>query len=385
MDKMAEKKVRVLLGTRKGAYVVESDSKRKSWRVGQVESPGREVFHVTSDPRHPGHLYAAINDWMFGPIVKRSTNWGKTWEEITTPLMPATQERKPEFDTSGGEVQRPKHAITNLWHFEPGHADEPETLFLGVDPHMLFRSDDLGKSWVAVDSINNHSTKTDWGPGAGGPCMHTILIDPKDRRRMYVGMSAAGTFRSENGGKSWTAANKGVETPFLPHKYPEVGQCVHHVVLDPANPDTAYRQDHGGMYVSHDRMANWERIGKSIPTFKQFEDDFGFAVASAPALPGRAFFVPLEGRSRVTVQGGLQVFEWNDTKRSWRALMTPTKIPGNYGVHREGMNTDALDPAGIYVGTTTGQLVLSPDAGKSWSQVPFQFPGIHSVHVVSPS
>ncbi len=376
---MADKKVRVLLGTRKGAYIAESDTKRKTWKVGKVSNSGREVYHVTADPRHPGYLYAAVNDWMFGPMVHISKDWGKTWKEAATPLMPPSKERNPEFGTDSGEVQRPKHALTNLWHLEPGHASEPDTLFLGADPHMLFRSDDLGASWTPVPSINEHSTKKDWAPGAGGPCMHTILVDPTNAQRMYVGLSAAGTFRSDDGGKSWKAVNKGVETPFLPNKYPEVGQCVHHVVLDPAEPRTSYRQDHGGMYVSHDGMESWTRIGKF------FDDDFGFAVAAARALPGRAFFIPLEGRSRVTTQGGLQVFEWNDPKKKWRALMSAKAIPGHFGVHREGMNTDTLDPAGIYVGTTTGQLILSPDAGKTWRQVPYQFPSIHSVHVASPA
>ena len=375
---MAEKKVRVLLGTRKGAYVAESDLKRKTWKVLPVSNAGREVYHVVADPRHPGHLYAAVNDWMFGPMVHRSEDGGKHWKEIGTPLMPSSKERNPQMNLDGGEVQRPKHAITNLWHVEPGHPDQPNTLFLGADPHMLFRSDDLGRSWEPVSSINEHPTKKDWAPGAGGPCLHTILIDPRDARRMYVGMSAAGTFRTDDGGATWRAANRGVETPFLPTRFPEVGQCVHHVVLDAEDPSTAYRQDHGGMYVSHDRMESWKRIGKF------FDDDFGFAVASARTLPGRAFFIPLEGRSRVTSQGGLQVFEWNDQRKKWRALMSPKAFPGHYGVHREGMATDGLAPAGIYVGTTTGQLIVSADAGKSWRQVPFQFPGIHSVQVANP-
>jgi photosystem II stability/assembly factor-like uncharacterized protein len=372
---MAEKKVRILLGTRKGAYIVESNTQRKSWKVGKVLNAGDEVYHVTADPRHPGHLYSAVNSWMFGPMINRSKDWGRTWQEVATPLMPVSKARNPSFDLVNGEIHRPKHALTNLWHIEPGHPEEPETLFAGADPHMLFRSDDLAKSWSPVTSINEHGTKKDWGPGAGGPCLHTIIVDPTNHRRMYVGLSAAGTFRSEDGGETWRAVNKGVETPFQPTKYPEVGQCVHHVVLDAADPETAYRQDHGGMYVSHDGMRSWDRIGKF------FDDDFGFAVASARSLPGRAYFIPLEGRSRVTTQGGLQVFEWNDERKKWRALMSPKAFPGHFGVHREGMNTDPLDPAGIYVGTTTGQLIYSPDAGKTWRQVPYQFPGIHSVSV----
>ncbi len=370
---MARTKVRVYVGTRKGGYMAESDASRRKWRVGPVFDGGRDVFHVRADPRHPGEVYSAANDWMVGPILQRSSDWGKTWKEVTTPLMPVSSQREAKFEADAEEVRRPKHALTNLWHIEPGHEDQPDTLWAGADPHMLFKSEDRGKSWRAMSGINEHPTKKDWGPGAGGPCLHTILLDPTDPRRLYVGLSAAGTFASEDGGESFHPVNKGVETPFQPTKYPEVGQCVHHVVLDPADPKIAYRQDHGGMYVSHDRMEHWKRIGKF------FDDDFGFAVASAAAQPGRAYFVPLEGHSRVTAQGGLQVFEWNDPKKKWRPLMSTQRFPGHFGVQREGINTDTLDSAGIYVGTTTGQLLVSPDAGKSWLKVPYQFPAIHSV------
>lgn len=340
-------------------------------------NPGSDVFHVVADPRHEGHLYAAMNSGFWGPMIQRSKDGGKKWAEAPTPLTPGGKDRKPQFDPDNpsGPVPRP---VTNLWHIEPGHASEPDTLFIGVDPHMLFRSDDLGKTWETVPSINEHETKPKWGPGFGGPCLHTILVDPRDSRRMYVGMSAAGMFRTDDGGKSWRTCNKGVETPFQPEKYPEVGQCVHKVVLDAGNPDTAYRQDHGGIYVSHDRMDSWKRIGKSLP------DDFGFCVASPKALPGRAYFVPLHDHSRTTFHGGFEVFEWDEKRGRWRSLISPRQFPGDFGVQREGIACDALDVPGIYVGTTTGQLILSPDAGKTWSQVPYQFPAIHSVSVANP-
>jgi hypothetical protein len=187
-----------------------------------------------------------------------------------------------------------------------------------------------------------------------------------------------GTFRSDDYGETWKPTNRGVLTPFLPNKYPETGQCVHKVAIDGADRDTFYRQDHGGMYVSHDRMESWTHIGKPLG------EDFGFGVASPPSRPGVAYFVRLNGSGRVTAEGHFQVHEWNDKTRKWRKLLRPTQFPGHYGVQREGISTDGLDPAGVYVGTTTGQLFVSPDAGSSWQLVPFGFPGIHSVSVTSP-
>ncbi len=370
-----DRKVRVLLGTRKGTYVVEGDARRRSWKVGPVAHAGNEVYHVVADPRHPGVLYAAVNNGFWGPSVQRSTDWGKRWKEIATPLTPLSKNRPPPDDPGNASAGRP---LINLWHIEPALADDPATLYLGADPHLLFRTPDEGKSWEPIDSINQHPAKKDWSPGAGGACLHTILVDPRDGNRLYIGLSAVGTFRSEDAGRSWTPTNKGVETPFLPEKFPETGQCVHHVVMDAANPDVFYRQDHGGMYVSHDRMDSWRRIGKPLG------DDFGFCVATPAAAPGRAYFVRLGGEARVTAEGYFQVFEWNDATKKWKALVRPKQFPGDFGVHREGIATDRLDPPGIYVGTTTGQLFLSPDGGKSWSMVPYAFPGIHSVSVAGP-
>jgi len=371
-----DKKVRILLGTRKGAYVVEGDTKRRKWKVGPVAHAGAEVYHVVADPRHPGDLYAAVNSGFWGPMVQRSRNWGKTWKEMPTPLLAQRKDRTPVFEDPNAD----KRPVINLWHIEPGPTSQPETLYLGADPHLLFRTTDLGGSWQPINSINRHPNKKNWSPGAGGACLHTIIIDPRNPKRLYVGMSAVGTFRSEDGGKTFAPKNKGVETPFLPEKFPETGQCVHHVVLDAADPDTFYRQDHGGMYVSHDRMDSWTRIGKPLG------DDFGFCVASPSRAPGRAYFVRLDGEARVTgKEGGLQVREWNDKTRKWRDLIPTNAFPGHFGVHREGIATDDLDPPGIYVGTTTGQLFVSPDAGKTWQLVPYGFPGIHSVSIANPS
>ncbi|HTT16105.1 MAG TPA: hypothetical protein VMH49_01935 [Thermoplasmata archaeon] len=374
---MAQKKVHVLVGTRKGTYIVESDTRRRSWKVQPVSNPGRDIFHVTADPREPGTLYAAVNSGFWGPIVYRASNWGKKWTEVATPMTPVAKSREPMFDPESPAAKA--RAVINLWRIQPGHPDQPGTVFIGTDPHGLYRSDDRGASWSPIPWVNEHPNRKEWAGGAGGPCLHTILIDPRDPKRMYIGMSAVGTFRSDDAGAHWHPTNTAVETPFQPEKYPETGQCVHHVVLDAENPDVAYRQDHGGMYVNRTGMeGKWERIGhlKGAPA-----DDFGFAVTSPAELSGHAFFVPLGGEARTSLRGGLEVWEWNEQSRKWRSVISPKQFPGEFGVQREGITSDTLDPAGIYVGTTTGQLVVSPDAGKSWKMVPYQFPGIHSVEV----
>jgi hypothetical protein len=373
-----DNKVRILVGTRKGTYVVESDRNRKKWKVSPVAHEGSEIFHVVADPRHPGDLYAAVNSGFWGPMVERSRNWGKTWQEIATPLSPARKDRKPVFEEDSPNAPG-KRAIINLWHIEPGLPSEPNTLFLGAEPHLLFRSTDLGGSWEPFPAINEHPNRKNWSPGAGGANLHTIILDPRDPKRFYIGMSAVGTFRTDDDGATFVPTNKGVLTPFLPGPTPETGQCVHHVAIDPADPETFYRQDHGGMYVSHDGMNKWTRIGKPLG------DDFGFCVTSAPTAPGRAYFVRLDGQARVTGEGHFQVYEWNDRNKSWKKLLKSTDFPGHFGVQREGIAADSLKPHGIYVGTTTGQLFVSPNGGKSWQMVPFAFPGIHSVSVAGPT
>ncbi len=365
--------VRVFVGTRKGSYVVESDRKRRKWRVRGPYQPGEEVYHIAPDPRHPGDVYAAVNNGFWGPMLQRSSDFGRRWTEVAPPMM-SVRSKRPSPLTEGPQ----KGPIVNLWHIEPGHPSEPETIFLGVDPGSLYRSDDRARSWSAVAGLNDHPTRERWNPGAGGLCLHTILIDPRDPKRMYVGISAAGTFRSDDGGTSWRPVNRGVRVSFQPEKYPEVGQCVHHVALDPEDPTIAYRQDHDGIYVSHDAMESWKRIGGSLPS------DFGFVVAAPSSTPRSAFFFPLQGRSRTSLPEGLQVFRWDDRARKWSRTIRGRPWPGDFGVHREGMAADGLDPAGLYLGTTTGQLFISPDGARSWLLVPYQFPGIHSVSVATP-
>ncbi len=365
--------VRVYVGTRKGAYVASSDTARRRWQVAGPFFDGKDVFHLSPDPRQDGVVYAAANSSWWGPMVFRSSDHGRRWSEVAPPMMVVSKKRPPpsSFDEAS------KRPIVNLWHLEPGPENEPKSVYLGVDPASLFRSDDNGKSWEGIPGLNEHETRPRWNPGAGGMCLHTIIFDPSRPSRRYVGISAAGMFKSEDGGAHYRPANRGVRVSFQPEHYPEFGQCVHKVVLDPARPETAYRQDHDGIYVSRDAMESWQRVGRPLST------DFGFVVAAPKAMPGHAFFVPLEGGPRFA-RHQLQVYEWREKERSWRATVKGRPWPGELGVHREGLAADALDPAGLYLGTTTGQLLFTRDGARTWGQVPYNFPGIHSVSVASP-
>lgn len=369
-----DRKVRVLLGTRKGGYVLEGDTGRRRWKISGPHHEGGDVFHMVADPRHPGELYAAVNSPWWGPMLYKSTNWGGKWKEIATPLLPKQSERKPVFDP-----EATKSPIANLWHIEPGRPETPDRLYLGVDPASLYVSEDRGGSWSPVPGINEHPTRSKWNPGAGGMCLHTILLDPSRKERMYVGISAAGVFRTDDGGGSWTPKNEGVIVSFVPDGKIEVGQCVHDVAIDPNHPDTLYRQDHDGIFVSRNGGDHWKRIGKPLPS------DFGFVVASPPSMPGTAFFVPLHGQSRIVGNNQLQVYKWTEKGGRWTPTIRGRPFPGDVGTHREALSADALDPAGLYLGTTSGQLLWSRDGARSWSEVPYRFPAIHSVSVAGPS
>ncbi|MGI0150319.1 MAG: WD40/YVTN/BNR-like repeat-containing protein [Thermoplasmata archaeon] len=364
--------IRVLVGTRKGGYIVDSDATRRRWKVRGPTQPGKDVFHMVADPREPDRMYSLANSPFFGPILYRSRDAGRKWEEVGTPLMAPSPKR------SNDPAQMGQHPLTNLWHLEPGPPGEPESLFLGVDPAGLYRSDDRGRSWAPMPGLNEHPTRPKWNPGAGGMCLHTILIDRADPRRMYVGISAAGVFRSDDGGERWRPMNRGVRVSFQPEKLPEVGQCVHRIVQDPGRPETIYRQDHDGIYISRDAAESWQRIGRPLP------HDFGFVAAAPEARPGEAYFVPLRPDARVCAEGSLEVWRWTERGRAWKPTVRGRLGPGDFGTHREALAVDREDPFGIYLGTTTGDLAYSVDGARSWSTVPYRFPSIHSVSAGRP-
>jgi len=348
--------VGVLIGTRKGLFLVRGDESRRSWEVDEPLMTGWEVFHAMRDPRS-GALFVAANNWVYGATVQRSDDGGKTWERSEQLVMPEG------FD-----------ALKNMWHVEPGHPSEPDTLWAGGDPGVLFRSDDGGKTWEPNRALLDHPTRERWQPGAGGMCCHSIQVDPFDPQRIYIAISAAGTFRSDDGGETWTPANKGVAADFNEeNKFPEVGQCVHKLLLHPARPERLWQQNHCGVYRSDDRGENWERLeGNGLPS------GFGFPIALDADNPDIAYVIPETGaESRVTAGGRLGVYRTDDGGKSWRLYSDGLPDPAWTGVLREGM---AYDADGVYFGTQSGSLFALSNG--EWTEAAEQLPPILSVEAV---
>jgi photosystem II stability/assembly factor-like uncharacterized protein len=354
--------VAVLVGTRKGLFVITGDESRREWSIEGPQLSGWEVLHAIRDPRD-GVLHAATNNWVYGATAHRSSDGGQTWERAEGIGLP---------EESGLTWEK-------SWHVEPGHESQPNTLWLGGTPGALFRTDDGGTAWEPVRSLLEHPTRERWQPGAGGMCTHSIQLDPSDPQRIYVGISAAGVFRSDDGGTSWTPANSGTAADFMPDDpFPEVGQCVHKLLLHPARPDRLWQQNHCGVYRSDNRGESWERLeGNGLPS------GFGFPLALDPVDPDAAFVVPEEGaENRVTSNGRLGVYRTRDRGASWELLTDGLPENAWQSVKREGMSFDWLDPAGVYLGTQSGSLFISPDGGDEWHEAARYLPEILSVEAV---
>jgi photosystem II stability/assembly factor-like uncharacterized protein len=350
----------ILAGTRKGLFLLRGDEERREWKVNDPLLPGWEIFHAVVDPRD-GTLYACTNSFVYGATVHRSSDLGQTWERADELGLPEESELKLE----------------RTWHLEPGHESQPETLWLGGAPGVLFRSDDSGKTWEPVQGVVEHPTREQWNPGAGGMCCHSIQLDPSDANRLYIGISAAGVFRTDDGGESWSPANKGTAADFMPDPYPDVGQCVHKLLVHPSQPDRLWQQNHCGVYRSDDRGESWERLdGNGLPS------GFGFPIALHPREPDTAFVVPEEGaENRVTCNGRLGIYRTRDGGASWEERPNGLPAPAWLAVMRESMASDRLDPAGIYLGTQSGSVFVSPDEGESWVEAARQLPPILTVEV----
>jgi photosystem II stability/assembly factor-like uncharacterized protein len=345
--------VLLLAGTRKGLFLLRGDDERRGWELDGPHLTGWDVYHAVADPRD-GVLYVCANHAVYGATVHRSSDNGLTWERPEELGLP---------EEGGLKLER-------TWHVEPGRPSEPDTLWLGGAPGVLFRSDDGGRSWEVNRGLLEHPTRDRWNPGAGGLCCHSIQLDPEDGQRMYVGISAAGVFRSEDGGASWTPANSGTAADFLPDPYPEVGQCVHKVLVHPARPERLWQQNHCGVYRSDDRGASWERLdGNGLPS------DFGFALALDPADADVAYVVPEEGSdNRVTCGGRLGVYRTRDAGASWELASDGLPEPAWVAVLRENL---AFDQGGLYLGTQSGSVFALADG--TWTQAAGQLPPVQSV------
>ncbi len=355
--------VAVLVGTKKGAFIFRSADRRK-WKALGPFFEGKEVNHLAFDPRDGKTIYAAVTSPFWGHSVQRTTDLGRNWTK---------QQEGPKFPEGS------KLKVERLWHVEPGPTDEPDTVYLGVDPGALFVSNDEGDSWKVVDSLTNHSTREKWAPGAGGMCLHSILINPKNPKIMHVGISAAGVFRTEDGGYTWRPYNERTRADFLPDKYPEVGQCVHKVVEHPNKPGFLYQQNHCGVYSRSPDASQWSDLGKGLPS------TFGFPMAIHAHDPETIYVIPeVSGFFHVVPNGRLAVYRSNNSGKTWRRLSRGLPQRGAFvGVHREGMAVDQYDPCGVYFGTNTGQLFHSANEGESWKPIAEYLPSILSVGVAT--
>ena len=351
-------KTLLLAGTKKGLFVFTSTN-RHDWQLHGPFQTGREVNHAIYDSRN-GRIYATSNDAWFGCEIVWSSDLGESW---------AMAKQNPGFVESAGMK------LERIWHIEPGRPSEPQVLYAGVAPAALFRSEDGGQTWNEVSSLTAHPSRPKWHPGAGGLCLHSIIIDPSDSARMFVGISAVGVFRTEDGGKSWEVANKGTRAEFLPERYPEYGQCVHKLLLADSKSSLLFQQNHCGVYRSADAGRNWQEITAGLPS------DFGFPLAIHPREPETIFVLPLKGAEfRCPPEGRLRVYRSRNSGKSWEALSKGLPQQNAFvGVYREGMAMDSQKPAGIYFGTNTGKLFGSADEGDSWSLLADNLPPVYSV------
>jgi len=358
--------VQVLIGTRKGAFIMESDASRKSWSFRGPYLEGRVVMHMAFDTRSD-ILYAATGDPWFGTRIYRSRDHGHTWDEpVGGPAFP---------EESGKKLEK-------VWHVEPGRPDEPGVVYAGMEPASLFKSTDDGETWNWIESLNQHSTAAEWMPGAGGLCLHSIVLPPDNLQEVVIGISAAGVFRTEDGGTSWSTSNTGTRanfTPDMPVTYPEWGQCVHHVVQHPSTPDRMYQQNHCGVYRSDDRGRDWTEITEGLPS------DWGFPMAVHPHDPDTIYVCPgTSGYVHWAPNASLAVYRSKDRGAHWTRLDKGLPQKDAYVISlREGMAMDKMDPPGVYFGTNTGQLYYSTDAGDNWRLAAQLLPPISSVGTVT--
>lgn len=354
------RRVVLLAGTRMGLFTFESDPSRRRWRTRGPDLAGYEIYHAVLDSRDRRHAYAAARHSVWGVHFYRSADAGRNWE----PML-----ESPHYPK---ETNRPLKAI---WCLAPGPESEPETVYAGIEPAGLFVSRDRGTTWQPVEGLNEHPTNDAWQPAGGGLALHSILFDPADPAVRYAALSAGGAYRSDDGGRTWHPKNAGVRAEFLPARYPQAGQCVHKMMLHPAQPERLYQQNHCGTYRSDDRGDHWEEITDNLPS------DFGYPVAVDPNDPDAAYVIPEESSHlRTTVGGQLRVYRTRSGGRRWTALTRGLPQENVYvTVLREAMATDGLDPCGVYFGTSSGHLFASRDGGDSWELIAGFLPRVLSL------
>jgi photosystem II stability/assembly factor-like uncharacterized protein len=363
--------VRVLVGTRKGAFVLTADGKRDKWDVAGPHFPGWEIYHVKGSPADPDRLYASQHGGWFGQVIQRSDDGGKSWEPVGNEFA---YEGDPGTHQHYDGTPRP-WAFTRVWHLEPSPSD-PDTVYAGVEDAALFRSGDGGQTWQELAGLREQKGSA-WQPGAGGMCLHTVLLHPDDPGRIIVAISAAGVFRSDDAGKTWRPANKGLHSEGLPDGAAEVGHCVHNLAMHPSRPDTIFMQKHWDVMRSDDATESWREISGDLPS------DFGFPIGVHAHEPDTIYVVPITSDYlHVPVDGKLRVYRSRTGGNDWEALTNGLPQEHCYvNVLRDAFAVDSLDECGLYFGTTGGQVYASPDAGDTWAPIVRDLPAVLSVEV----
>jgi len=385
--------VRVLVGTRKGAFILDSDGKRESWEVRGPHFAGWEIYHLKGSPADPNRLYASQTSAWFGQVIQRSNDGGKTWEApgggvTTSPEgFPRGESNKFVYDTTP-ETGKPltthqwydgtQHPweFKRVWHLEPS-LNDPDTVYAGVEDAGLFRSTDGGGSWQEFAGLRGHGTGPKWQPGAGGMCLHTVILDPSDPGRIFIAISAAGAFRTDDGGKTWKPINRGLRSQYIPDPTAEVGHCVHHITMNPSRPNVLFMQKHWDVMRSDDAGDSWQEVSGNLPT------DFGFVIDVHAHEPDTIYVVPIKSDSEhYPPEGKLRVYRSRTGGNEWEALTQGLPQRDCYvNVLRDAMAVDSLDSCGVYFGTTGGQVYASSDAGDNWAPIVRDLPPVLSVEV----
>jgi photosystem II stability/assembly factor-like uncharacterized protein len=364
--------VRVLVGTRKGAFLLESDARRRDWTVEGPHFAGWEIYHLKGSPAEPNRLYASQSSSWFGQIVQRSDDGGRTWTPVGNRFV---------YDGTPGTHQwydGTPHPweFARVWHLEPSLTD-PDIVYAGVEDAALFRSTDGGATWEELAALRTHPSAISWQPGAGGMCLHTIILGPADTRRIFVAISAAGAFRSDDGGAGWRPINRGLKSNSIPQQEAEVGHCVHRIAMHRSKPKVLFMQKHWDVMRSDDAGDSWREVSGNLPT------DFGFAIDVHAHEPETIYVVPIKSDSEhFPIDGQLRVYRSRSGGDDWEALTKGLPQQNCYvNVLRDAMAVDALDACGIYFGTTGGQVYVSPDSGDTWSAIVHDLPAVLSVEV----
>jgi hypothetical protein len=364
--------VRVLVGTRKGAFVLTSDGARRQWEVSGPHFGGWEVYHVNGSPVDPNRLYASQSTSWFGQLMQRSDDGGKTWNQVDSEFS---------YDAVDGTHQwydgtpRPWE-FTRVWHLEPSLTD-PDTVYAGAQDAALFRSTDAGQTWQELAGLRGHGSGPHWQPGAGGLCLHTIILDPSNSERMFVAISAAGVFRTEDAGVTWQPVNRGLLSDGIPSPAAEVGHCVHNLAMHPSRPEVLYMQKHWDVMRSDDAGDSWNEISGNLPT------DFGFPISVHAHEPDTVYVVPIKSdHEHYVPEGKLRVYRSRTGGNDWEALTNGLPQRDCYvNVLRDAMAVDSLEECGVYFGTTGGQVYASPDGGDNWGPIVRDLPAVLSLEV----